>query len=208
MKKWQKLAAMLLLLGSSSWLHAQTATQQLRNFVKNVEAATGHFNQRTIDAQGVSRPEQSGEFAFQRPGKFKWQIEKPYEQLVLSDGKQLYQYDPDLNQLTQRGVDQAVGASPAAILFGSGDIDQNFDLTERPEAEGLTWLRASPKGNDAGFDYVDIGFSSQQPVRLILLDGFGQQTLIDLSQVQTNVSLDAKDFSFVPPADVDVVVLP
>lgn len=208
MKLGQKMIAMLLLVGSSSWLYAQTATQQLQDFAKNVQAATGHFSQRTIDAQGVARPEQSGDFAFQRPGQFKWQIEKPYEQLVLSDGKQLYQYDPDLNQLTQRGVDQAVGASPAAILFGSGDIDQNFDVTERPEAEGLQWLRASPKAKDAGFDYVDIGFKSKQPVRIVLLDGFGQQTIIDLSQVQTNVSLDAKDFSFVPPANVDVVVLP
>lgn len=208
MKLWQKIGCTILLITGSSLLHAQTATQQLRDFVQNINAASGHFSQRTVDAQGKQRPEQNGEFAFKRPGKFKWQVLRPYEQLVLSDGKQLFQYDPDLNQLTQRGVDAAIGTSPAAILFGSGQLDQNFDLKERPDAENLQWLRATPKGSDAGFEYVDIGFHQGQPAKLILLDAFGQQTLIELSEMKTNVLFNAEDFRFTPPADVDVVTLP
>lgn len=208
MKWWQKLSAALVLLGSGTVVYAQTATEQLRDFVKQVQSATGSFSQSTLDAQGNQRPAQTGEFAFERPGKFKWQVLKPYEQLVLSDGKQLYQYDPDLNQLTQRSVDQAIGTSPAAILFGSGDLDQSFDLVARPDEDGLTWLRALPKGSDAGFDYVDIGFAAGSPVRLVLLDAFGQQTVIQLSGIKTGISFRAGDFRFTPPADVDVVTLP
>lgn len=208
MKLWQKIGGAVLLMASSSLIHAQTATKQLRDFVQHVHAASGNFSQRTVDAQGKERPEQSGEFAFKRPGQFKWQVLRPYEQLVLSDGKQLYQYDPDLNQLTQRGVDAAIGASPAAILFGSGQLDQSFDLKERPDTENLQWLRATPKGNDAGFDYVDIGFMDAQPTKLILLDAFGQKTLIELSNMKTNVTFKDNDFRFIPPADVDVVTLP
>ena len=208
MKWWQKLSAALVLLGSGTVVYAQTATEQLRDFVKQVQSATGSFSQSTLDAQGNQRPAQTGEFAFERPGKFKWQVLKPYEQLVLSDGKQLYQYDPDLNQLTQRSVDQAIGTSPAAILFGSGDLDQSFDLAARPDEDGLNWLRATPKGSDAGFDYVDIGFAAGTPARLVLLDAFGQQTVIQLSGIKTGVSFQAKDFRFTPPADVDVVTLP
>lgn len=208
MKQWKKLAVALMLLGSSGWLYAQSATQQLRNFVQKVDAATGEFSQRTVDGQGKSRPAQTGEFAFKRPGQFKWQVIKPYEQLVLSDGEQLYQYDPDLNQLTQRGVGEAIGASPAAILFGSGDLDQSFELSDRPDAEGLSWLRAKPKAGDAGFEYVDIGFDAATPIRLILLDAFGQQTLINLTNIDTNVVLQAAEFSFTPSANVDVITLP
>lgn len=208
MKAWKKVVVIFGLLGGSSVLYAQSAAQQLRDFAQHVAAATGEFSQRTVDAQGKERPAQTGEFAFKRPGQFKWQVIKPYEQLVLSDGKQLYQYDPDLNQLTQRGVDEAIGASPAAILFGSGQLDQNFDLSDRPDAEGLQWLRAKPKAGDAGFEYVDIAFDDGTPARLILLDAFGQQTLIELSQINTAVKLQAADFSFTPPADVDVVTLP
>lgn len=208
MKLWKKVAVMLGLLAASSLLYAQSATQQLRDFVQHVEAATGEFSQRTVDAQGKQRPAQTGEFAFKRPGQFKWQVIQPYEQLVLSDGKQLYQYDPDLNQLTQRGVDEAIGASPAAILFGSGQVDQNLDLIDSPDAEGLSWLRATPKAGDAGFEYVDIAFDAGIPVRLILLDAFGQQTLIDLNNIDTAVHLQTTDFNFTPPAEVDVVTLP
>lgn len=207
-KPWKQLSVALMLLAGSDWLYAQSATQLLRDFAQQVEAATGEFSQHTVDAQGKPRPAQTGEFAFKRPGQFKWQVIKPYEQLVLSDGKQLYQYDPDLNQLTQRGVDEAIGASPAAILFGSGQLDQSFELSDRPDAEGLSWLRAKPKAGDAGFEYVDIGFDATTPTRLILLDAFGQQTLIELSNLNTAVVLQAKDFSFTPPADVDVVTLP
>lgn len=208
MKPWKKLSLALILFASSSLLHAQSATQLLRDFAQQVNAATGEFNQRTVDAQGKLRPAQTGEFAFKRPGQFKWQVIAPYEQLVLSDGKQLYQYDPDLNQLTQRGVDDAIGASPAAILFGSGQLDQSFDLKDRPDAEGLSWLRATPKSADAGFEYVDIGFEAAMPTRLILLDAFGQQTLIELANINTSAQLKAETFSFTPPADVDVVTLP
>lgn len=210
MKTWKKLTVIGVLLGCSSLLYAQSASQQLRDFVGQVEAATGAFSQRTVDAQGRQRPAQTGEFAFKRPGQFKWQVLQPYEQLVLSDGEQLYQYDPDLNQLTQRSVNEAIGASPAAILFGAGQLDQSFTLSDRPDAEGLNWLRAKPKAADAGFEYVDIGFDAvtTRPVRLILLDAFGQQTLIDLADINTTVTLQAHDFSFTPPADVDVVTLP
>lgn len=205
---WKKMAVVASALCVSASLYAQSATDQLRQFVQEVRSATGKFTQHTMDAQGQARPEQAGEFAFQRPGKFKWQVLKPYEQLVLSDGKQLYQYDPDLNQLTQRRVDQAIGTSPAAILFGSGQLEQSFHLSDRPEQDGLLWLRATPKSKDAGFDYMDIGFQAGTPVQLLLLDAFGQQTRITLSQLQTKVDLTADMFTFTPPADVDVVTLP
>lgn len=210
-KRWQKASLYfvgLVFFSLSNWASAQSAIEQLGDFVQQVHSASGYFTQRTVDAQGTERPAQTGVFAFQRPGQFKWQVQRPYEQLVLSDGKQLYQYDPDLNQLTQRSIDQAIGASPAAILFGSGQLEQNFDLVERPNESGLMWLRATPKGNDAGFEYMDMGFVAGLPVRLMLLDAFGQQTWIDFADIKTEVSFKPADFTFKAPADVDVVVLP
>lgn len=187
---------------------AQTATQQLRDFIQQVQSAEGQFTQRTVDAQGQERPAQQGDFAFKRPGQFKWHVLQPYEQLVVADGHSLLQYDPDLNQLSKRSMDQAIGASPAAILFGTGQLDEKFELTDLPRAEGVDWLRAKPKSAESGFDYVDIGFAQAKPVYLVVLDGFGQQTRIELAQIKTNTVLDASAFQFTPPADVDVVNLP
>lgn len=206
--KWlSKLSVLALSLSLSALVSAQSATDQLQRFVKEVHSASGQFSQNTVDAQGNARPAQTGEFAFKRPGKFKWSVLLPYEQLVISDGQQLYQYDPDLNQLTQRGVDQAIGTSPAAILFGSGQLEDSFELVDQADADGLNWLRATPKSKDAGFSYVDIAFKQSRPVRLVLLDTFDQKTIIELTEVEV-AEVPDQAFQFTAPAGVDVVTLP
>ena len=184
---------------------AADAPAQLSSFVANVASATGDFAQQTTGGQAQSRPEQSGQFSFQRPGKFRWHVKKPYEQLIVSDGENVLQYDPDLAQVTQRTVDQSIGASPAAILFGSGSLEESFDVQPLPEDDGLQWLRATPRGPDAGFTHVDIGLRNELPARLLLLDAFGQTTRIDLFNIQANPQLPASQFEFTPPDDVDVV---
>ncbi|ANN68202.1 outer membrane lipoprotein chaperone LolA [Bordetella bronchialis] len=186
--------------------HAATAQEQLHAFVASVTAATGSFTQATSGGQqSQPRPPQSGTFSFQRPGRFKWSVQKPYEQLIVSDGKQVYQYDPDLAQVTVRKVDQAIGTSPAAILFGSGSLEQSFDVSALPARDGLEWLRAKPRTTDAGFSRVDIGFKDNQPARIELLDAFGQTTRVDLSNIVPNPRINAQDFTFTPPKGVDVV---
>lgn len=206
------LAAMLLASGPVL-VWAADAPSQLRQFVATITTATGQFTQQTVAPPGQNRPAaksgpQSGEFMFKRPGHFKWQVNKPYEQLIVSDGKTVFQYDPDLNQVTERGVDASIGASPAAILFGSGSLDDSFAISTLPDKDGLQWLRAKPRNANAGFNYVDIGFKNNLPLRLDLLDSFGQTSRIELSRIVANPNIGDKAFQFVPPAGTDVVKMP
>lgn len=201
------LAGVLLFLAGQAWAMAASAEAQLRHFIQNVQSATGQFQQQTIAVQGQGKPSQTGAFSFKRPGQFKWAVQKPYEHLILSDGKQLLQYDPDLAQLTRRDVDQSIGASPAAILFGSGSLDESFNLAPLPDRDDLSWLRATPRSADAGFKYVDMAFDKNLPVRLELLDAFGQTTIIELGNVSVNPVLPGSEFRFQAPAGVDVVNL-
>ena len=198
-------AAAALMAASPLMAWSAEAPEQLEQFIARVQSATGDFTQQRIDEKGQGKPAQSGQFSFKRPGQFKWAVKKPYEQLIISDGKQVYQYDPDLAQVTEREVDQSIGASPAAILFGSGSLGDAFNISSLPGKDGMEWLRAEPRSADAGFTHVDIGFQNAMPVRLELLDSFGQTTRIDLSNIAANPSLDAGEFSFTPPAGVDVV---
>lgn len=196
------LCAMCLLVNEAT---AASAQEQLQGFVSKVQAATGNFSQYTLGTQGQTKPAQSGSFAFQRPGRFKWDVLKPYAQQIVSDGQQLFQFDPDLNQVTVRKVDQAIGSSPAAILFGAGSLEQSLTVTALPDKEGLSWLRAKPRNGEAGFVHVDLGFSGGLPARIILLDAFGQSTHINLSGIVPNPTLAAEAFRFVPPPGADVV---
>ena len=184
---------------------AASAREQIQHFVTEVGTATGEFKQYTVGAQGETRPAQTGQFSFQRPGRFKWDVRKPYEQLIVSNGMEVFQYDPDLSQVTVRRVDQAIGASPAAILFGAGKLEDSFKVSDQPDHDGLQWLLAVPRSTDAGFSQVEIGLHDNQPVRIVLLDAFGQKTYVELSNLKPAFSLPAKEFEFTPPADVDVV---
>ncbi len=184
---------------------AANAQEQLKSFVSDVRAATGNFSQYTVGPQGQTRPAQSGRFAFERPGRFKWDVLQPYAQLIVSDGKQVFQLDPDLNQVTVRRVDQAIGSSPAAILFGSGSLEQAFNVSALPDRDELAWLRAKPRDGEAGFVHVDLGFRDGLPARIVLLDAFGQTTRVELSGMQRNPGLPSSTFQFVPPAGADVV---
>ena len=205
MKTLRRLAAVAALTLAPAVALAASAQEQLRAFVATVTAATGSFSQYTVNNQGRTQPAQTGVFSFQRPGKFKWAVQRPYEQLVISDGRKVFQFDPDLAQVTERKVDTAIGTSPAAILFGSGSLEQSFDVSALPSKDGIDWLRAKPRTADAGFSRVDIGMKDNLPVRVELLDSFGQTTRVDLSGIAANPQLPASEFQFVAPKGVDVV---
>ena len=205
MKTFHRLAVVAALSLAPALTFAASAQEQLKSFVATVTSATGSFSQYTVNNQGRTQPAQTGVFSFQRPGKFKWAVQKPYEQLVVSDGRVLFQFDPDLAQVTERKVDAAIGTSPAAILFGSGSLEQSFDVSALPSKDGVDWLRAKPRTADAGFSRVDIGMKDNLPVRVELLDSFGQTTRVDLSAINANPTLPAKEFQFTAPQGVDVV---
>lgn len=180
------------------------ARQQLNDFVKNIKSATGQFTQITT---GNKTGVQSGTFAFERPGKFAWKVTKPFEQTVVSDGKIVYQYDVDLMQITERPAQKSFGASPAAVLFGNGKLEQHFKVEVLPAREGMEWLRATPKVADAGMNHIDIAFANNLPAELRILDSFGKMTTIKLRQFVPNTSLPASTFKLDAPAGVDRVQL-
>lgn len=186
---------------------ATTGTNNiLHSFVQSVHSSRGQFTQVQINQQGEPvGNQQSGDFSFKRPGLFKWHVTQPYEQLTLSDGQKLYQYDLDLAQVIIRNADESLGASPAAFLFGAGDLDQSFAIEALPDNNGLEWLRAKPLEGEAGFLHMDIGFGNKLPAQILITDSFGQVTRIELLNLTTNVQLDEGEFTFVPPADVDIV---
>ncbi len=186
---------------------ANPAQQAFERFVQTVSAAKGQFSQYTVGSQGETNLAQTGDFAFARPGQFRWDIREPYAQLVLSDGVNVYQYDPDLSQVSVRAAGAAMGSSPAAILFGTGDMSQAFEITPLPDQDGLAWFRAVPHQPDSGLNQLDIGMRAGNPARLLLLDGFGQVTQIDLSNIRAQSSFPRDTFEFKAPPNTDVIKL-
>ncbi|MEH6458271.1 outer membrane lipoprotein chaperone LolA [Chitinimonas sp. JJ19] len=178
--------------------------EQLKGFLSQTQAFTASFQQ-TVSQKSGKQQQASGTMAIQRPGRFDWNYVKPYEQRVVGDGKQLWIYDPDLNQVTRKRLDQALGDSPAALLAGSNDLEKSYKLTDMGSRDGLEWIEATPKNRDSGFEKVRMGFKDAQPMAMELADSFGQTTLIRFSNISRNPKLDANRFNFVPPKGADVV---
>ena len=184
------------------------ATDQLQTFVTSVKSARGEFTQKQIKGQGASAKvsgTSSGTFAFARPGKFTWRYTKPYDQLLQADGQTLYIYDKDLNQVTERKLDGALGSSPAAILFGSNDLSKNFDVKNGATRDGVEWLELTPKAKDTQFERIGIGFKAGNLEAMELRDAFGNTTLLTFSAMQKNPPLPADAFRFTVPKGADVM---
>lgn len=196
-------AALLLLSGTV--LAQDSGITQLERFIAKAASAEGRFEQVVAAASG-NRPEYSkGSFLFQRPGKFRWEYEKPYPQLLVSDGEKLWSWDPDLNQVTVQPMGDALGATPAAILAGDGSLEKNFRLVAEGEQGGLAWVRAEPLSSDGPFAEVRIGLSDDMLRRMAMQDHFGQTTVIDFVELKVGSKPPAERFRFTPPPGADVL---
>jgi len=178
---------------------------QLHAFLAGAKSGKATFRQ-VVAPRGRAAPQESaGTFAFQRPGKFRWVYEQPFQQLIVGDGGKLWIYDRDLNQVIVRTLDAALGASPAALLSGDNALEKNFTITDGGRADGLEFIDAVPKAADSGFGRVRIGFSDGLPRRMELGDAFGNVTTLDFGRFERNAALDPAQFRFVPPKGADVV---
>lgn len=187
-------------------LASASALDQFKSFVSSTKAAKGEFVQRQVKSEGsqsAANPS-TGTFLFARPGKFIWTYQKPYEQLLQADGQKLYIYDKDLNQVTIKQLGDALGSSPAAILFGSNDLEKNFTLKDAGTKDGLEWLEATPKTKDTTFDRIGIGLKDGVPQAMELRDSFGQVSLLSFKKFEKNPVITADRFRFEVPKGADV----
>jgi outer membrane lipoprotein carrier protein len=178
---------------------------RLREFVEGAKTLRAQFNQTVLDRAGKVTNESSGTMQFSRPGKFRWEYTKPFPQLIVGDGKKLWIWDGDLEQVTVKKLSESLGSSPAALLAGSNEIERSFTLIDGGNTDGLDWLQAQPKDRDTTFESIRMGFGDAGLQVMELVDSFGQKTLIRFAKVEKNPKLAADLFKFTPPKNADVV---
>ncbi len=195
----------LLLLCLLPALASAAGTDALKMFLGQSQTLKARFAQTVLDRNLKPLQKAQGVMQFSRPGKFRWDYQKPYEQVIVGDGSKLWIYDKDLNQVTVRKLDQALGASPAALLAGSNDLERDFTLSNSGVRDGLDWLDAVPKSRDTVFERVRMGFGKSGLEAMELRDQFGQVTVITFSDVERNPRIAADVFRFTPPQGADVI---
>ena len=182
------------------------ATDKLKNFIASTRSGQANFSQVVQDKSGKRIQGASGIMQFQRPGKFRWTYQKPYEQLIVGDGVKFWLHDVELNQVTVKKLDAALGSSPAALLSGNNEIERSFVLKNIEDRDGLEWLQALPKAHDTSFEKILMAFNAQSDLVVMeLRDTFGHNTVLRFSSLQRNPNLAANLFSFTPPKGADVL---
>lgn len=182
------------------------AVDALREFTRDARSGRAAFTQVVTSPDGARKRTSSGSFEFARPNRFRFVYDKPYAQVIVGDGEKVWLHDVDLQQVTVRAMDQALGATPAALLAGTG-LDRDFVLRALPASQGLDWVQADPRvrSDSIGFQSLKVGFRGRQLASLDMVDSFGQRSQITFTDFVVNVAPAADAFRFVPPAGVEVL---
>lgn len=201
------------LLGATNGARAG-AIDDLHRFLSGTRTLRADFAQSVVARNGQAAQVASGVMMISRPGKFRWQIDKPYSQLLVGDGEKVWMHDPDLRQVTVRKVGAALGGTPAALLAGDNTIEKNFTLRQLDKTDearsgdagdALDWVEATPRMADSGFEKVRLGFAAHELKAMVLHDSLGQTTRLNFSRVERNPRLPPSLFRFVPPAGADIL---
>lgn len=184
---------------------SESADVQLQTFFNNLKTLSATFEQQVVDADGAQVQQASGHMWLQRPGRFRWDYQQPYHQLIVGDGQQVWVYDEDLEQVTVRPVDATLGQTPALLLSSDKSVLDGFSVMALGNRDGVDWLLLRPRDTDATFDELRLGLVDGRLQAMELRDGLGHTTLLHFSELERNRPIDPQQFVFIPPDGVDVV---
>ena len=178
---------------------------QFDRFFEEVLTFKARFTQTIFDENLVPLEESSGQLRISRPGRFRWDYDPPAEQSIIADGKRMWVYDIDLEQVTVRKLTDALGTSPAGVLSSGGNPKHNYRVQDLGQQGEIGWVSLHSKEEAASFSEIQLGFD-RGTLRLIqLLDDLGQITRIVLSDVKENIAIGAEWFAFEIPKGVDII---
>ena len=179
--------------------------QRLDDFLTGLHTLQADFRQVLHDEQSIDSQFASGTFYLSRPGRFRWDYASPNKQYILADGRSVWLVEEDLEQVTQRSQKSALKGTPAQLLAGSGELDDEFKVLELGTRLGMSWLELSPKDEDAQFARITLGFREDYLASLEMIDKFGQVTRFSFTNTRRNPQLDQDLFRFIPPPGYDIL---
>lgn len=198
---WVLCAVPLCGVAAPSTVHGKSGLEQI---LKQTVHMQGQFTQLILSEGGKQTQTSTGRFWLAKPGRFRWDYEKPYVQNIVSDGQTVWFYDPDLEQVTIKPAQTGEMVSPLSIIGGDTPLDQAYMVKEKGQIDAIEWLELFPILQDSSYESIHIGIADGQVVRMILNDQFGQSTRLLFSAVDTTSPIDPERFQFTPPPGVDV----
>lgn len=194
----------------------QQATASLVRQLSGIRSLTANFEQTTKATTNKAKQQKGltaqhmnqtfrGQMKVERPGKFFWQTTTPAKQTIVTSGKTVWIYDPDLEQAVRQTLDEQVSNTPALLLSGNtSQIMKSYRVTQPNKAK--TYYTLYPKNREGAFQSLTISFGANKaPSLMILQDSLGQTTYVKFNNVQVNSKIAASTFNFTPPKGTDII---
>ena len=194
-----------LLSGAHQIAVADENTDPLAFFLNQLESYQADFKQTLSNEQGEALETSTGKVYMQNPGRYRWEYEQPYVQLLITDSETLWIYDKDLVQITIKNVAGAIDNTPAAIISGQQNLTENFVVVNMGVIEGFDWVELTPRDIENQYRSIRLGFDKSNLIMMILNDNLGQITRIDFLNPVRNQRFGGPLFTFEIPAGVDVI---
>jgi outer membrane lipoprotein carrier protein len=186
-------------------LTSAASAKTIKDYLGHVKTLSAKFEQFVFN-ESTGEPDKSvGHIYVASPNKFRLEYDSPYLQVYVADGKRLWSYDADLEQVTIKKQQNMLAHSPAIVLSDPGNLDSAYDVKAQGIQHGVDWFYLTPHSSDSGFDHLRLGFAGNNLYVMELYDSFGQKTELHFSELQYNVKIAADKFTFTPPKGVDVI---
>jgi outer membrane lipoprotein carrier protein len=210
----QRKMRILGLLASVAVASATQAQTPLDHYLAHLKTLRAEFEQTVTDGKGREVQKAQGTLIIVRPGRFRWELtpqgpgSSNTPQLMVADGKNLWFYDRDLEQVSVKPATTALTATPAGLLSGDGNIRELFTVAPAGKKDGFDWVLVTPKGSDADFREARLAFGESQLKRMVLKDKLGQTVRLDFFTSERNPPVAEAEVKFTPPAGADVIGTP
>ncbi|RPI13435.1 MAG: outer membrane lipoprotein carrier protein LolA [Lysobacterales bacterium] len=199
-------ALALLLVAAVPGRAAADALERVEAYLGSLTTLSAEFSQVVRSREGDIVDRSSGTLSLSRPNRFRWDYREPYEQTIVGDGRRLWLYDPDLEQVTVRTLEAGLGSTPAMLLSGGGKVGDAFAAIGSERVGAWTWHRLRPRDADGDFESVSLAFDAKGELAgMELRDKLGQSTTLEFARLRRGAKLDDALFRFEPPPGADVI---
>jgi outer membrane lipoprotein carrier protein len=181
------------------------ARAQLERFSDSLETLQAHFDQQVISNDGAVKDGSSGQVWLRKPQLFRWEYGGDFPEVVVADGKNIWIYDEMLEQVTVKSQSQTAVNSPLTLLTDLGQLEEQFEVREMGEADGMALLELRPHNAESEFERILLGLRDDSLQLMVIEDAFGLRTEVQFRQIQKNPELDSGLFTFKPPESADVI---
>ncbi|MCB1858711.1 MAG: outer membrane lipoprotein chaperone LolA [Gammaproteobacteria bacterium] len=203
LKQLVKYAVLAATLVHTALVGADPGSVQLERFLGGLKSLQAVFEQSLFGPERSTPLFSRGIFYLQRPDRFRWDYQAPDQQQIVADGRQIWLYDPGLEQVSVQSQGSALKGTPAALLIGREAVSATFEVENQGSGGGLEWVALRPRDEDSQFSRINLGLANDELLRMEMIDKFGSVTRFRFSEIRHNPDLEASLFEFQVPDGVD-----